>query len=607
MHILTRCLAVLTFSLCLGGNALAAHWFVQAGAFGRKEVAVMRQHQVRSLVPHHPVEILDLDQTDKVLYTVRVLHIESENVAMEIKKQLLANQIDAFARPEPDEDKLYNWWPHPGQEEARVEASATELDQAYAQPEKVIRGDIKMPIAPDVTTKKIVPMSLRDAILLLLRYNPDVQGREIDRIVDRYALRVAQNEFELQYALTGSYAYSHSRVAGVTQPESQSAALLPSVTLLNGIGTQFTGSLDTTSNMHSVYPQATFSLNQPLLRGFGSEVTQTNLNNTYDQEVINQLALKDGIINDVVTVINAYRQYISANNQVLIQKQSLADAIKTYDNNAAKIKAGQLESGANVQQSSQIEQLRLALTSAINNAEQLKQTLLQNIGLDPAMNIQVPDNVDIGNPKAPDTEKTIEYALKHNASYQEALIQFRITQRALTIAEDNLRWQLNFTASTTYGSSGGTGGDAGLDSLVNGRNSSQSLGLQLTVPINDLQTRSAVISAKLAVEKARINLAALKRALITNIRNQTRDIVSQIEQVKISIRSLALAEQSYELEKKKRLAGISSSLDVTNSQNQLINARVALINAKIGYLNAATALSATLGTTLNDWQIELRY
>jgi hypothetical protein len=34
---------------------------------------------------------------------------------------------------------------------------------------------------------------------------------------------------------------------------------------------------------------------------------------------------------------------------------------------------------------------------------------------------------------------------------------------------------------------------------------------------------------------------------------------------------------------------------------------MSLINAKIAYLNQLSALQRTLGTTLSDWQIKLRY
>jgi outer membrane protein TolC len=57
----------------------------------------------------------------------------------------------------------------------------------------------------------------------------------------------------------------------------------------------------------------------------------------------------------------------------------------------------------------------------------------------------------------------------------------------------------------------------------------------------------------------------------------------------------------------KMQAGISTALDVNNTQNQLIQAQSGLIGAKIAYLNQLSALQRTLGTTLEHWNIKLRY
>ena len=136
------------------------------------------------------------------------------------------------------------------------------------------------------------------------------------------------------------------------------------------------------------------------------------------------------------------------------------------------------------------------------------------------INIQVPSDVDIGQPKAPDPNQMIQFAIDNNLNYQAALVSFRQTERALVVAQDNLRWRLDVSASSTVGSSSLESPDTGFNGLVNARTRAQNVGLSLVVPINDMSSKRNAIAAKLAVEKARINLAAAKRELITNVRNQ---------------------------------------------------------------------------------------
>ena len=85
---------------------------------------------------------------------------------------------------------------HAGDEDARAR-----LHQATMNPEYMLDHWISLPLSPDASQSKVVKMSLNDAILLALRYNPNIQNSELDNIINRYQLRIAYNEFELQYAL----------------------------------------------------------------------------------------------------------------------------------------------------------------------------------------------------------------------------------------------------------------------------------------------------------------------------------------------------------------------------------------------------------------------
>src|SRR5882762_5038319 len=73
-------------------------------------------------------------------------------------------------------------------------------------------------------------LTLRDAVLLALRYNPSVQNEEIQRIVDKFNLRLAQNEYEVNYALTGSANYNNTTQSNATSI-SNTYTLTPTATL----------------------------------------------------------------------------------------------------------------------------------------------------------------------------------------------------------------------------------------------------------------------------------------------------------------------------------------------------------------------------------------
>src|SRR3990167_2930256 len=92
----------------------------------------------------------------------------------------------------------------PNEESVRIDASFKRLDKAIHNPEYMLENWIALPESPKPRSSKPHFLSLREAILLALRYNPTIQNAELDRIIQRYNLRLAENEFELQFALAGT-------------------------------------------------------------------------------------------------------------------------------------------------------------------------------------------------------------------------------------------------------------------------------------------------------------------------------------------------------------------------------------------------------------------
>ena len=68
---------------------------------------------------------------------------------------------------------------------------------------------------PAFSSSTTVNLTLRDAILLAMRSNPNVQSAELQRVIDRMNLAEAHWAYAVQYSVTGSVAYSRSVVDGL--------------------------------------------------------------------------------------------------------------------------------------------------------------------------------------------------------------------------------------------------------------------------------------------------------------------------------------------------------------------------------------------------------
>lgn len=504
---------------------------------------------------------------------------------------------------------LYRWVDDSAAEKTRVEAADNRLNNAIKNPEYVLKNWIDLPTSPTSHSKKKLYLHLREAILLALRYNSNIQNAELDRIIQRYDLRLAHNEFELQYALAGTALAQNTHYSGVGNAVSHSYLATPEVALKTKHGGQL--SLDMDNNVAPVgdyNPLLNLTFTQPLLRGFGKSANMAGLENAIDNEWLNKLNLQQSVIDQITQVITAYRTLILSGNNLQNQRRQLQEANKSYEINEKKIAAGQLEPTANVQQSYQIESLNLMVEQGENDFKIAAQDLLQAIGLDPDMRLAVPDDVTLDKIVIPNVNEALTQALEHNTQYLALKMAMRADERAYAVAKNQQLWQLDATASVQAGTMTDVENNSGgLKGIYNGRNVSQSAGVTLTIPLHDLSRRSQLITAKVRLEKDRLNLIAAKRALITMIKNTVSNIESQAKRYELAKRQVSLADKSYDLEKKKQQAGIASALDVSNTQNQLIQAQIGLISAKIAYLNQLSALQRILGTTLEHWKIKLRY
>jgi outer membrane protein TolC len=500
-------------------------------------------------------------------------------------------------------------WSHLITENVQVKEAEERLQKAIENPEFMLHSWIELPTSPAARSKKVQHMSIREAILLALRYNSNIQNAELDRIVQRYQLRLAHNAFELQYALGASGVLQNSSFNGVGSATTRNMLASPELGLKTKLGTDASLSIDNNVNGNNSYsPVLNFSLTQPLLRGFGKSVNEAALLDAQDNEWLNKLNLQQSVADQITQVIMAYRTLVLSGNNLQNQRLQLKEAKKSYEINEKKINAGQLEPTGNIQQSYQIESLSLMMEQAENDFQTAAQDLLQIIGLDPEMHISVPSDVALEKLTVPDLRQSIEYALSHNTLYLAQKMVLRADERAYKIAKNQQLWQLDVAANVQSGVVNDvTGLSGGVRGIYDGNNITKAARLTLTVPLNDISRRSQLVNTKVRLEKDRLALIAAKRSLITNVTNSINSIRSLAKRYDLAQKQVKLAEQSYALEKKKQQAGISSALDVNNTQNQLIQAQSGLIGAKIAYLNQISNLQRMLGTTLQHWRIKLRY
>ncbi len=440
--------------------------------------------------------------------------------------------------------------------------------------------------------RSIPSLSLKEAILLAMRNNPNIRSAELQRAIDKFALVVAHNEFMPQFTLTGQAFYQHGAKG------SYSAA--PTASLLTPLGTQITTGLTHVLN-NDVNPPITTNLSatvtQPLLRGFGPAVTKVPWQDATDREKIAQLTFKGQVMTILVNVVNAFYNLVQAYNNLRVDQLSLQDTQTTLNQTLAKINTGKAAPAEKIQQQANIATQQLAISTDENAIRQNYQNLINLLGLDPDALMQIDQRIRYSQQPIPSLEKSMQIAASNNIIYLQALLNFKIAERALLIAKNNQLWQLNANATL----------DQPIGQNASRAISAKSLNFELDIPIRDLARKQELINAKTILAKDKIALAQLKRQLIIDVTNAHYNVQFSAEQVRLANNVLSLAQQSLAIAKIKFNYGKITSFELTSLQTALTTAQLRYIAQQIAYFNNLESFYQLLGTSLEKWGISVFY
>ena len=442
-------------------------------------------------------------------------------------------------------------------------------------------------------------ISLHDAILLSMRYNPNVHNAEIQRIVDRYALTTAYYAFQPQLSASGQIQHSES-VSQQTQDSTQNTInLTPQAELKTHLGTKYSLQFNNPVTNGTYQPTISLNINQPLLRGSKRVVILQSLYDAIDNETVNKLQLKDAVINTINQVIQDYLTVIQDYQTLKVDQHSLKSAQETVEQNKIRIKAGTMAPTENTRLRAEIPSRKLSLARDINNIKKDKRKLLDDIGLDPTLDFEIEQNFNYYPTQLPKEEQSINQGLKNNINYQISRINLHAIERNYLKAKDDEHWQLDAFANITRG------GNSGIQSIHNNTSHSEAIGLNLTIPIGNVNLHNATIAAKIRLQQEQTNLATQKRQLLINIQNNINDLTTQKEQIKLAKQNQALQYKTLMEAQKKAAHGRTSMFEVSTEQNNLTISEQQVVDSKIAFLRAYANFDVLLGTALKRWNITL--
>ncbi len=447
-----------------------------------------------------------------------------------------------------------------------------------------------------------VALTLPEAVFLGLRNNRGIRGEYLQRIADRFALRVAEDSFTPR--LTIAAEATRQRNAGVNSTQ---LSLGPVVSVDTPTGARFTMSwLAAQTNVRGQTPQGPseigFQVEQPLLAGGGIDYAMAPRRIARISEQGAQLRLKAQVIDQISQIIVAYRALLQAQEQTRIAEESLRRARDLVEVNRALIAAGRLAEVELIQSEASIAQQELQLIGARNSGEAARLSLLVLMGVDPSSRIWASER-----PSAPavriDLDRALATAYAQQPAYLSRMLTIEINRINLDIARNQRLWDVSIVAGA---------GQQALRSQVletigalSTVRSDFNIGLRVNIPIGGLSREQQEVNATVALRQSEVQVEEARDQLRQQTENAVRGIEAQRRQAQLARRARELTAQQLAAELVKLQAGRSSNFQVVSFQSALQQAESAELAAVIAYLNALTAMDQVLGTTLETWRISL--
>ncbi|MDN3620195.1 TolC family protein [Polaribacter undariae] len=300
----------------------------------------------------------------------------------------------------------------------------------------------------------------------------------------------------------------------------------------------------------------------------------------FNQSVFEEEVTQNNI---VLNILETYLQTLYSKESIVIAENNLVASETEVLRAKSRLDAGTIALSDYTEAQSQAATNKYNVIAAKNNYQQYIIALKQLLELSPIEDIEIEtidENMDLVNLELNKAD-VYEKALGILPEIQSSNLNIEANKKQLDIAKGGFLPTLALSGSL---GSGYTSISENTFSDQVDLNFNQKLGLSLTIPIfNRNQTKSAVQTASINIEKAEIQKLSTEKEVYKKVETAYQNALSAQEQVIAAEASKVASEQSYKLAQKKYELGALSTTDLVISQNRYTNAQQNYLQSK--YLN----------------------
>jgi outer membrane protein len=452
-----------------------------------------------------------------------------------------------------------------------------------------------------------ISLTLKDAIRLSFERNLDLKVELYNPAIAEADIRRNLGIYDPLVSAGASYnRTTNTNTLFFTPVSFDSATVNLGVTQLLPTGgtVGLNGSTGWISNSTSYYTNAVnFTVSQPLLRNFGRDTTELNINVARYAKEGSLDRYKTRLSDTVAQVRNDYFRLYNLREALEVKRTSLALANKILDETRGRVKAGVLPA---------MEILNAEFSSATREKEVIDaeravrdqmDVLRLSLQLDRGSDILIVDQPTTEYLSVPEPEALVK-ALANRPELAAQRVNLKIDDLLRRAARNRTLPDLSINANV---------GLDGFDPRLTGAYERTAkadypawgIGLQFSYPIGNRAAENDYIKSKLTLEQAQTQLQSLESGITNDVRSAIRLLQTSYRQIDVTARGRAYAEERLRAFQKKNAVGLATTKDVFDVENDLVTAKGNQIQALVDYNNAITGVWRVTGELLERQGIKL--
>ena len=352
-----------------------------------------------------------------------------------------------------------------------------------------------------------------------------------------------------------------------------------------------------------------FTLTQPLLRNFGTDVNRTFIRIAQNTAKVEEHVFFDRVLTVIATVEQTYWEVQFASDNLKVAQAALKAAEELLATNRAKAKAGVmaivevLQAEAAV--ASRLEQVLLAEKAVRDQEDQLRRLLSPSEEeLRQDVRLALMDQ-PLQTLEALSLEEAIDAALQRRPELLQANKNIETSELNVKFAKNQLLPNLSF-----QGTSGLTGLSNDVGGMIKNNFSGDfynyGAGLLLSYPIGNRSAVSQYNKRQLEASNAQASLQSLRQQVIVAIREAVRRVQTDFKRIETTRSARIMSEKQLQAEQERLNVGLSTTRFVLDFQRDLAIARGNEFRAIVDYNKSLSNLARQKATTLERYHLELQ-